>query len=63
MTYLGGTSEHTPTVATLVVDIGGGSTELIVGTGDEICFHTSLQAGVVRHTERHIPPDPPGRSS
>ena len=44
---------------TLVVDIGGGSTELIVGRGHEIEFHTSLQAGVVRHTERHIASDPP----
>ena len=42
-----------------MVDIGGGSTELIVGTGDEIAFHASLQAGVVRHTERHIASDPP----
>ena len=48
-----------PAEPTLVVDIGGGSTELIVGTGDEISFHTSLQAGVVRHSERHIASDPP----
>ena len=60
LTYLGATSEHTPTEPTLVVDIGGGSTELIVGSGTEIAFHTSLQAGVVRHTERHIANDPPG---
>jgi exopolyphosphatase/guanosine-5'-triphosphate,3'-diphosphate pyrophosphatase len=59
LTYLGATSEHTPTKPTLVVDIGGGSTELIVGAGTEISFHASLQAGVVRHTERHIGSDPP----
>ncbi|HEV7481610.1 MAG TPA: Ppx/GppA phosphatase family protein [Solirubrobacterales bacterium] len=59
LTYLGATSEHPPAVPTLVVDIGGGSTELIVGTGEEISFHTSLQAGVVRHSERHIATDPP----
>jgi exopolyphosphatase / guanosine-5'-triphosphate,3'-diphosphate pyrophosphatase len=59
LTYLGATSERTPTEPTLVVDIGGGSTELIVGTGTEISFHTSLQAGVVRHSERHIASDPP----
>ena len=59
LTYLGATSEHPPTEPTLVIDIGGGSTELIVGTGAEIAFHTSLQAGVVRHTERHIASDPP----
>jgi exopolyphosphatase/guanosine-5'-triphosphate,3'-diphosphate pyrophosphatase len=59
LTYLGATAEHPPSVPTLVVDIGGGSTELIVGTGEEIAFHTSLQAGVVRHSERHIGSDPP----
>jgi exopolyphosphatase / guanosine-5'-triphosphate,3'-diphosphate pyrophosphatase len=59
LTYLGATCEHSPSEATLVVDIGGGSTELIVGTGREIAFHTSLQAGVVRHSERHVSSDPP----
>jgi exopolyphosphatase / guanosine-5'-triphosphate,3'-diphosphate pyrophosphatase len=59
LTYLGATSEALPTEPTLVVDIGGGSTELIVGSGTEISFHDSLQVGVVRHTERHIVSDPP----
>jgi len=59
LTYLGATSEHVPKEQTLVVDIGGGSTELIVGRGGEILFHASMQAGVVRHTERHIASDPP----
>ena len=59
LTYLGATCENSPSVPTLVVDIGGGSTELIVGTGDEVAFHASLQAGVVRHSERHITGDPP----
>jgi exopolyphosphatase/guanosine-5'-triphosphate,3'-diphosphate pyrophosphatase len=59
LTYLGATSERVPDGSTLVIDIGGGSTELIVGHGDRIDFHTSLQAGVVRHTERHIAADPP----
>jgi exopolyphosphatase / guanosine-5'-triphosphate,3'-diphosphate pyrophosphatase len=59
LTYLGATSENVPAEPTLVIDIGGGSTELIVGTGSDISFHTSMQAGVVRHTERHIASDPP----
>jgi exopolyphosphatase/guanosine-5'-triphosphate,3'-diphosphate pyrophosphatase len=59
LTYLGATAERAPSRPTLVVDIGGGSTELIVGVGEEIGFHASLQAGVVRHTERHISSDPP----
>jgi len=59
LTYLGASSEQQPIEPTLVIDIGGGSTELIVGTGSEISFHASLQAGVVRHTERHTSADPP----
>jgi exopolyphosphatase/guanosine-5'-triphosphate,3'-diphosphate pyrophosphatase len=59
LTYMGASSEEVPHLPTLVVDIGGGSTELIIGEEDEIAFHTSLQAGVVRHSERHIATDPP----
>jgi exopolyphosphatase/guanosine-5'-triphosphate,3'-diphosphate pyrophosphatase len=61
LTFLGATSErdeNDPT-ATLVVDIGGGSTELVVGSGRSAEFHVSTQAGVVRQTERHIHHDPP----
>jgi len=49
------------TTPLLVIDIGGGSTELIVGAagGTEPSFHVSLQAGVVRQTERHLHHDPP----
>src|SRR6201991_2755065 len=59
LSYLGATSETVPEVPTLVIDIGGGSTELIVGEGRTIDWHPSLQAGVVRHTERHLTSDPP----
>jgi exopolyphosphatase/guanosine-5'-triphosphate,3'-diphosphate pyrophosphatase len=59
LTYLGAASETAPTVPTLVIDIGGGSTEMVVGQGREIDWHVSLQAGVVRHTERHFVHDPP----
>ncbi|HEU5105497.1 MAG TPA: Ppx/GppA phosphatase family protein [Solirubrobacterales bacterium] len=62
LTYLGATSESLPSEPTLVIDIGGGSTELIVGRGSEISFHDSLQAGVVRHSERYITGDPPEAS-
>jgi exopolyphosphatase/guanosine-5'-triphosphate,3'-diphosphate pyrophosphatase len=44
----------------LVLDIGGGSTEFVVGIpGEEPGFHVSTQAGSVRQTERHIGSDPP----
>ncbi|HEY0278748.1 MAG TPA: Ppx/GppA family phosphatase [Solirubrobacterales bacterium] len=59
LTYLGATSEHFPEVPTLVLDIGGGSTEMVVGEGRTDAWHRSLQAGVVRHTERHLVADPP----
>lgn len=59
LTYLGATAEQPPREPTVVIDIGGGSTELVVGGGEEISFHASLQAGVVRHSERHIAADPP----
>jgi exopolyphosphatase / guanosine-5'-triphosphate,3'-diphosphate pyrophosphatase len=62
LTYLGATSEHVPNAPTLIVDIGGGSTELVVGRGRDIAFHASLQVGVVRHSERHIASDPPTAS-
>jgi exopolyphosphatase / guanosine-5'-triphosphate,3'-diphosphate pyrophosphatase len=62
LTYLGAAAGRGHTDRTLVIDIGGGSTELIVGSGSEIGFHTSLQAGTVRHSERHLPHDPPSPS-
>ena len=42
-----------------MLDIGGGSTELVIGAGAEVEFHVSTQAGVVRQTERHLHRDPP----
>jgi exopolyphosphatase/guanosine-5'-triphosphate,3'-diphosphate pyrophosphatase len=64
LTFLGATSERDPGDRTpaLVFDIGGGSTEMVVGTGHEVSFHVSTQAGVVRQTERHLHDDPPTES-
>jgi exopolyphosphatase/guanosine-5'-triphosphate,3'-diphosphate pyrophosphatase len=59
LTYRGATAENPPPRPVVVIDIGGGSTELIVGSGREVDFHTSLQVGVVRQTERHLGSDPP----
>ena len=59
LTYLGATADRSESEATLVFDIGGGSTELVVGRDHEIDFHTSLQAGTIRHSERHLTSDPP----
>ena len=43
---------------TLVIDIGGGSTELVVGGPDGLRFHDSLDLGAVRLTERFLHSDP-----
>jgi exopolyphosphatase/guanosine-5'-triphosphate,3'-diphosphate pyrophosphatase len=61
LTFLGATSERDPgdRTPTAVIDIGGGSTEIVIGTGREATFHVSTQAGVVRQTERHLHHDPP----
>jgi exopolyphosphatase/guanosine-5'-triphosphate,3'-diphosphate pyrophosphatase len=37
---------------TLVLDVGGGSTELILGSPDSVDFHASFDLGCVRLTER-----------
>jgi exopolyphosphatase / guanosine-5'-triphosphate,3'-diphosphate pyrophosphatase len=59
LTYLGASTGRTEAGPLLVIDIGGGSTELVVGARGAVDFHVSTQAGVVRHTERHIHSDPP----
>ena len=60
LSYLGAISGRRHDAQTLVVvDIGGGSTEFVIGRAGEVLFHTTTQAGVVRHTERHIHHDPP----
>ena len=41
------------------VDVGGGSTEFVVGEDHTVGFHVSLNAGVVRMSERHLHTDPP----
>ena len=44
--------------AAVVIDIGGGSTEIIVARAGRIDFRRSLPIGSVRLTERHIKSDP-----
>jgi exopolyphosphatase / guanosine-5'-triphosphate,3'-diphosphate pyrophosphatase len=62
LTFAGATSERDDDGRQLVVvDIGGGSTEFVIGCDGVVRFHVSTQAGVVRQTERHLHSDPPGR--
>lgn len=47
----------------LVIDVGGGSTELVVGSADgRVDAAHSMQVGSVRLTERHLRHDPPTAS-
>lgn len=43
----------------LVIDVGGGSTELVTGAAGVRRSAVSLDLGAVRHTERHVHSDPP----
>jgi exopolyphosphatase/guanosine-5'-triphosphate,3'-diphosphate pyrophosphatase len=60
LTFLGATAGRTAGTDTLVIDIGGGSTEYVTGrAGSDPGFHVSTRMGSVRHTERHLHADPP----
>lgn len=49
-----------PAAPVLVIDVGGGSTELILGgTGDGSLSACSMDVGAVRLHERHLRADPP----
>lgn len=45
----------------LVADLGGGSTELVLGTTSPVAAY-SMDVGCVRMAERHFREDPPGRA-
>jgi exopolyphosphatase/guanosine-5'-triphosphate,3'-diphosphate pyrophosphatase len=59
MMFRGVTSERELGAGTVIVDIGGGSTELVAGGPDGIHWHDSLDIGSVRLTERFLDSDPP----
>jgi exopolyphosphatase / guanosine-5'-triphosphate,3'-diphosphate pyrophosphatase len=61
LTFKGATAARPPGQGPFVViDIGGGSTEFVVGSaGGDPSFRVSTQAGSVRQTERHLREDPP----
>jgi exopolyphosphatase/guanosine-5'-triphosphate,3'-diphosphate pyrophosphatase len=62
LTFLGGLSGLSAALRSEnvgVFDIGGGSTEFILGAGEAIDSGISLNVGSVRLTERHLRADPP----
>ena len=48
-----------PADRVLVVDLGGGSTECVLGTPREVIAARSVDVGCVRMTERHLGSNPP----
>ena len=59
MTYRGVCSREAVAALALICDIGGGSTELILGGRDGVTDRASLDIGCVRMSERHLHADPP----
>ena len=58
LSFVGATSSLDEKMATLVIDIGGASTELMVGT-ETLDFAVSLPFGAVNLTEAELHRDPP----
>jgi exopolyphosphatase / guanosine-5'-triphosphate,3'-diphosphate pyrophosphatase len=61
LSFRGTASGHAIAPGTLLVDIGGGSTELVIAGPDGVAFRTSTQLGSGRLTERYLRSDPPRR--
>jgi exopolyphosphatase/guanosine-5'-triphosphate,3'-diphosphate pyrophosphatase len=62
LTYIGAVSDYIrsmPAEEFAVLDIGGGSTELVMGTGLNIITANSIDIGSVRLTERILKTSPP----
>jgi exopolyphosphatase/guanosine-5'-triphosphate,3'-diphosphate pyrophosphatase len=59
MTFRGVTSERGVDTGTIIIDLGGGSTEFVAGGPDGVRWHDSLDIGSVRLTERFLKSDPP----
>jgi exopolyphosphatase/guanosine-5'-triphosphate,3'-diphosphate pyrophosphatase len=61
LSFLGATAELDAAVPVpyLVTDIGGGSTEFVLGSGGQVAAARSVDIGCVRMTERHLRDDPP----
>jgi len=59
LSYLGAISGINTAREMLVIDIGGGSTELTFGKGTEMSFRESFKTGVVSASEKYFLNDPP----
>src|SRR2546428_1152617 len=59
MMFRGVTSERKVEAGTVILDVGGGSTELVAGGPEGVRWHDSLDIGSARLTERFLKSDPP----
>ena len=62
LSYSGACAEFNDNKHRLVIDIGGGSTELILGQGQQLQFAKSIDLGAVRMTERFVTAQPVSQS-
>jgi len=63
LSYLGAVADLDPEEGPfLVTDLGGGSTEFVLGSGREVEAARSMDIGCVRLTERFIRSDPPSKA-
>jgi exopolyphosphatase/guanosine-5'-triphosphate,3'-diphosphate pyrophosphatase len=59
LTFRGVTADRQLAPGTVIIDIGGGSTELLLAGPEGVGWHRSFDIGSVRLTERHLHTDPP----
>jgi exopolyphosphatase/guanosine-5'-triphosphate,3'-diphosphate pyrophosphatase len=56
--FLGALSESSGSKESMVIDIGGGSTEIIYGNNEQIKYKKSFQVGSVSATEKYLTQNP-----
>ncbi|MHB1391381.1 MAG: Ppx/GppA phosphatase family protein [Thermoleophilia bacterium] len=58
LSYAGATMGLTPGIKAMLFDVGGGSTEVVVGRGELVEFAVSMKLGCVRLSEMYFRGDP-----
>ena len=61
-TFAGALSMLPDTSEAMIIDIGGGSTEIAIGENKNLIDSHSFDMGSVRFTERYLKHDPPGKN-
>jgi len=59
LSFMGAVGDNSNNNKSMVIDIGGGSTEIIFGIDNKIIFNESYQIGVVSGTEKFLMNQPP----